>query len=187
MPCCQAYSGHGLPDSGCIAQRQQRLKNTEETTMRSEVAFAWRNERPTKKQPMTSRSPGKRGRPAGADDGLAQQPEHGAARHAARRVSALRHDASRKACRDRRSSSPRGTGPRITNGMRIRSLALDGRHGSRPSSKTSETAARRVFERPEGAGDLRPRQVAARGQGRCRKALYDEAAEGARPNAGSSR
>ena len=35
-------------------------------------------------------------RPAGADDGLAQQPRHGAARHAARRAAALQHDFSGK-------------------------------------------------------------------------------------------
>jgi alkylhydroperoxidase family enzyme len=54
----------------------------------AEIAFAWRNERRTKRNLRRGDIRQAR-RPAGADDGLAQQPGHGAARHAARRATAF--------------------------------------------------------------------------------------------------
>src|SRR3979411_2971231 len=65
-----------------------------------EVAFAWRNERGAKRN-LRRVDRGQARRPAGANDGLAQQPGNGAACHAPRRRAALRHDLSGKVVGDR--------------------------------------------------------------------------------------
>src|ERR1700688_2625013 len=92
-----------------------------------EVAFAWRNERgpETNLRRIDRRQAW---RPAAADDGLAQQPGDGAARHPPGRLPALRYGVSGKTVRDR---DP-GHRPALDLALRMvrpQAARAQGRHG----------------------------------------------------------
>ena len=141
---CGRGCGHDCP-IGCI-RKAATIEKQEETDDAPEVAFAWRNERgPETNLRRIDRRQARRA--AAADDGLAQQPGDGAARHAPGRRPAVRHDVSGQAVGDR-DPGHRAALDLALRMVRPQAARAEGRHGSEDHRRHPAIAARRISTIP---------------------------------------